>query len=92
MPSILAALKASGHAKSVLAGAKGQALRLVEEAGVRLALVLTATGPVRRFRRLDAMMDGVEAMTVEEAYYWYAKCASRESPGVGRALRAILAG
>lgn len=92
MPSLMDAVRTSGHAKNVLSAQRAKPVPLAEEAGVRLALVLLATGPVRRWRRVDAMLEAVDGMTAEEAYYWYAKCAGAETMRVRRALRLLLAG
>ena len=92
MASLLGAVKASGLPKSALSPARRKPLPLTEEAGVRLALVLVATAPIRRARRAEAMADAVEAMSVEEAYYWYARSIGTDAARIRRALRLFLAG
>ena len=91
LESALAAVKASGHSKTALAVHRMRPLVLSEEAGVRLALVLLTTVPLVKSRRVDAMARAVEAMTTEEAYYWYAKCVGEDGPRARRALRLLLA-
>jgi hypothetical protein len=91
LPSLLAAVRAAGHAKSVLSVRRTTPLPLSEESGVRLALVLLATHGVRKPRRVDAMTTGIEEMSTEEAYYWYAKCLGDSARRMRRALRLFLA-
>ena len=92
MPSLLGAVKASRLPKSALSPARRKPLPLTEEAGVRLALVLVATAPIRQASRAEAMADAVEAMSVEEAYYWYARSIGPDAARIRRALRLFLAG
>ena len=91
MPSIMAAIKASGLPKPTLGGAGEKEVRISEEPGVRLALVLLATGPVRRARRVDTIADEVAGMTVEEGYYWYSKVTGDQAGRRKQALRLLLA-
>ena len=62
-----------------------------EEAGVRLGLVLLATDPIVKSRRLQEITEGVANMTGEETYYWYAKAVGSNADRVRRALRLFLA-
>ncbi len=39
---------------------------------------LLVTSPVTKLGRLQALADGIAAMSTEEAYYWYAKCMGRD--------------
>ncbi len=89
--SVFSAIKASGLVKSALSQARKKPLCLTEEAGVRLALVLLSTAPVARPSRAEAMADAVESMSVEEAYYWYARAMGPSAARVRRALRLFLA-
>ena len=89
--SALTAVKASGHSRSALAVHRMRPVHISEEAGVRLALVLLTTVPLMKSRRVDAMADAVQAMTAEEAYYWYAKCVGENGRRAQRALRLLLA-
>jgi hypothetical protein len=88
---VLEAVRDSGHTRAALGIQRRAPIPLVEEAGVRLALVLLATGPIVKARRIDHMANGVAAMAAEEAYYWYAKCMGADAPRIRRALRLFLA-
>jgi hypothetical protein len=90
-PSLVDAVRASGHSKGILVAQRRQPIILTEEAGVRLALVLMGTGPLGKARRVDAVARGIEAMASEEAYYWYALCAGDAGRRARRALRLLLA-
>ena len=50
--AVLAAVRSSGHAPSVLAFSRKAPIRLDEAAGVRLALILLATRPVAKHSRV----------------------------------------
>jgi len=91
MPSLLEAVRASGHSKTILSSSRRTPITLAEEAGVRLGLVLLATDRIVKSRRLEEMTEGVASMTGEETYYWYAKVTGRESRRLRRALRLFLA-
>lgn len=89
--AVLAAVRSSGHAPSVLAFSRKAPIRLDEAAGVRLTLILLATRPVIKHSRVRALVAGINAMSVEETYYWYAKCLSSEAARARKALRILLA-
>jgi len=89
--AVLAAVRSSGHAASILAFSRRAPIRLDEAAGVRLALTLLATRPVSKQSRVRALVAGINAMSVEETYYWYAKCLSPEGARARKALRVLLA-
>lgn len=89
--AVLAAVRSSGHASSVLAFVKDKPINLDEPSGVRLTLTLMATQPVTKHERLRAIVAGVNAMSTEETYYWYAKCIGHNGPRARRALRTLLA-
>jgi hypothetical protein len=91
LPSIMTAVKSSGHARTILGPQQQAPIVLSEEAGVRLALTLMATAPVAKPRRIEAILGGIENMATEEAYYWYSKCMGPESRRVRKALRIFLA-
>lgn len=93
--AVLAAVRQSGHAPSVLGpsvlGHKRQSpVRLDEAAGVRLALVLLTTQPMTRHDRVRALIAGLNAMSVEETYYWYAKTLGPSAARASKALRTLL--
>jgi hypothetical protein len=91
LTSVMDAVKASGHQRTMLSRQRKSPIILSEEAGVRLALVLIATDRISKPRRIDLMLGGVNNMAVEEAYYWYSKCMGLDSGRVRKALRIFLA-
>ena len=91
LPAVMGAVKASGHARTVLGPQRKAPIALSEEAGVRLALALLAAGPVTKARRIDSMVRAVECMATEEAYYWYARCMGPDAARVRKAFRIFLA-
>jgi hypothetical protein len=88
---LVTAVKTSHQPPSVLDTRRKKPIRLEEAAGVRLALVLLATSPVTKWQRVERIASGVEAMTTEEAYYWYAKCVGQYGRRARRSLRLLLA-
>jgi hypothetical protein len=91
LPSVMTAVKSSGHARTILGPQRKAPIVLSEEAGVRLALALVTTAPVTKQRRISLMLSGIDDMATEEAYYWYAKCMGPDSGRVRKALRLFLA-
>ena len=91
LTSVMDAVKASGHQRTMLSRQRKAPIILSEEAGVRLALVLIATERISKPRRIDSMLGGVNNRAVEEAYYWYSKCMGLDSGRVRKALRIFLA-
>ena len=91
LPSVMTAVKSSGHARTILSPQRKAPIALSDEAGVRLALALVATTSVLKARRIASMLAGIENMATEEAYYWYSKCMGPESRRVRKALRGFLA-
>ncbi|MCZ7532619.1 MAG: hypothetical protein M5U23_04310 [Acidimicrobiia bacterium] len=89
---IVAAVVSSGHRGTALHPNRKKPITLSEEAGVRLTLAILATTPIKKSQRIDAIRVGVDAMTSEEAFYWYAHITSRESSRALKALRILLAG
>lgn len=89
---ILAAVRSSGARPSDLRPGRKVPFKLDEETGVQLGLLLLAVKPLRKMGRIEAIRDATAAMAQEEAYYWYARCASRsEGVRAQRALRILLA-
>lgn len=91
LDAVLAAVRASGHAPSTLAFGRQKPISIDEPSGVRLALTLMATQPISKHQRLRALVAGVNAMSVEETYYWYAKCVGPHSARARKSLRTLLA-
>lgn len=89
--ALFAAIRKAGHQPSVLAFKRKAPIRLGETEGVRLALVLLATQPVAKHERARAFVAGINAMSVEETYYWYSKCMGLGGSRARKALRILLA-
>jgi len=85
---LLAALRANGHKATDLARADAQQPFYLDElSGLRLALILLAVRPLARHDRIEAIGQGIQEMSAEEAYYWFSKCSA--GPGASRAQRAL---
>lgn len=89
--AVFAAVRGSGHPASVLAFTREAPIRINEPDGVRLALILLATQPLVQHGRTRAVVAGLNAMSVEETYYWYSKCIGTEASRARKALRVLLA-
>lgn len=87
MPALRTALRESGHPHTIVGPSRRAPVVLTEPAGVRLALAINAAAPLTRPNRRASVLEGVSAMSDEEAYYWYAKT-GRPDSGT-RALRAL---
>lgn len=90
--AVFAAVRGSGHAPSVLAFTRKKPIRIDEAEGVRLALILLTTQPIAKHTRVRAIVAGVNAMSVEETYYWYSKCIGVDASRACKALRILLSG
>lgn len=90
LDAVLAAVRASGHTPGVLATTRRKPITLHDPAGVRLALTLMATQPLLVSERIRAIVAGVGLMSVEETYYWYAKCVGPDHARARKALRVLL--
>lgn len=75
---------------SSITGTGDSTLLLREEAGIRLSLGFIGVKPLHRIDRMRALSRGVARMSLEECYYWYAKCRSPKSPSGAKALRTLL--
>ena len=89
--TLLAAAKQSGHQGSVISINRKTPITLEESSGVRLALSLLTTLPVSKHERVRSLVAGVNAMSTEETYYWYAKCLGPDALRARKALRILLA-
>lgn len=89
--ALFVAIRKAGHQPSVLAFRRKAPIRLGEAEGVRLALVLLATQPIAKHERVRALVAGINAMSVEETYYWYSKCMGLDGNRARKALRTLLA-
>lgn len=63
---------------------------LREGTGIRLSLGFIGMKPIKRVDRMRALARGVARMSLEECYYWHAKCRSPNSPNGKKALRTLL--
>ncbi|WP_144377048.1 DUF7680 family protein [Rhodococcus pyridinivorans] len=90
--AVFAAVRGSGHAPSVLAFTRKKPIRIHEVEGVRLALILLTTAPITKHARVREIVAGINAMSIEETYYWYSKCIGAESSRARKALRILLSG
>ncbi len=94
MDHLLAALRANDYKATDLARAVGSKtpFYLDESSGLRLALILMAVKPLVRHDRIETIGQGIQAMSAEEAYYWFSKCtASSDAARAQKALRVLLA-
>lgn len=89
--AVLGAVTDSKHARTVLSPTRKAPIELTEDAGVRLALIALAAAPVRKASRVEAIRHGVDAMTGEEALYWYALVTGPNASRALQALRLLLA-
>ena len=89
--ALFVAVRKAGYQPSVLAFKRKAPIRLGEAEGVRLALVLLATQPIAKHERVRALVAGINAMSVEETYYWYSKCMGLDGNRARKALRTLLA-
>jgi hypothetical protein len=90
--AVVSAVRNSGHQASVLAFSRKAPIKLDEPSGVRLALILVATQPLTKHDRIRNLIAGINAMSIEESYYWYAKCFGAESSNARKALRTLIVG
>lgn len=90
--AVLMAVKESGHSISILHHTQREPIRILESVGVRLSLILLATLPVSKHEKVRSLVAGVNSMSTEETYYWYAKCLGPDAALARKALRMLLAG
>jgi hypothetical protein len=65
---------------------------LSEGAGIRLTIAFLAMKRLQKYEKLTTVADSIARMSLEECYYWHAKCRSPSNPNGVRALRELLAG
>lgn len=75
---------------STVTGTGEKMVLLPEAAGIRLSLGFVGIKPLRRVDRMRAIARGVAQMSLEECYYWHAKCRSPNSPSGASAFRTLL--
>jgi len=64
---------------------------ITEGAGIRLTIAFLAMKRLQKYEKLTAVSDSIARMSLEECYYWHAKCRSPSSPNGVKALRVLLA-
>ncbi len=64
---------------------------LSESDGIRLTIAFLAMKRLQKYEKLTAVADSIARMSLEECYYWHAKCRSPSSPNGVKALRVLLA-
>jgi hypothetical protein len=62
-----------------------------EDAGIRLTIAFLAMKRLQKYGKLTTVADSIARMSLEECYYWHAKCRSPSSPNGVKALRVLLA-
>jgi len=65
---------------------------LSEGDGIRLTIAFLAMKRLQKYEKLTAVADSISRMSLEECYYWHAKCRSPLSLNGVKALRTLLAG
>ena len=63
---------------------------LPEGDGVRLTIAFLAMKPLQKYEKLTTVADSIARMSLEECYYWHAKCRSPSTPNGIKALRTLL--
>lgn len=63
---------------------------LSEGAGIRLTIAFLAMKRLQKYEKLAVAADGISRMSLEECYYWNAKCRSPSTPNGVKALRTLL--
>lgn len=90
-PAVLTAVVSSKQPRTALSASRKVPIPLSEDAGVRLALTAMAVKPLSKPTRVEEIRQGIDAMTSEEALYWYANCTGTRATRALRALRTLLA-
>jgi hypothetical protein len=65
---------------------------LSESSGIRLTIAFLAMKRLQKYEKLTTVADSIARMSLEECYYWHAKCRSPSSQNGVKALRVLLAG
>lgn len=90
LPLLDEALRDTGIEPGQVTGTGDTTLLIREATGVRLSLGFIGVKPIKRVDRMRALARGVVRMSLEECYYWHAKCRSPNSPSGEKALRTLL--
>lgn len=72
---------------------RGEGSAVVSESdGVRLTIAFLALKELQKYEKLTTVADGIARMSLEECYYWHAKCRSPTCKNGVKALRELVAG
>ena len=63
---------------------------LSEKAGIRLTIAFLGMKQLQKYEKLTAVAESIARMSIEECYYWHAKCRSPSNPNGIKALRTLL--
>lgn len=89
---VLDVLRLNHYKPTVLQHNKKTYLGLNEESGVRLSLLFRAIAPLSKLDHIRTLQQAIEAMSDEEAYYWFSKCYGPNGNRGVRALRMLFGG
>jgi len=64
---------------------------LSEGVGIRLTIAFLAMKRLQKYEKLTTVANSIARMSLEECYYWHAKCRSPSNPNGVKALRTLLA-
>jgi len=64
---------------------------LSEGAGIRLTIAFLAMNRLQKYEKLTTVADSISRMSLEECYYWHAKCRSPSNRNAVKSLRVLLA-
>jgi len=94
-PTIHQLIRSEGYRPSDLRPGRRTNLKLKEDCGVRLGLLMKAVKPLRKLSRIQAVIAGVEGMSREETAYWFSKAINSlddsERRRAMKAMRILLA-
>ena len=90
--TLLNALKKEGYRTTEFSAQRTEPFIFREAFGVKLGLLFYTLKPLKKPSRMEEIITGVDRMSDEEAYYWFAKCNSGKATRAQKALRILLAG
>lgn len=86
---VKSALAEGGVDPATVTRGEGSAV-LSESGGVRLTIAFLALKQLQKYEKLTTAADSIARMSLEECYYWHAKCRSPSNPNGVKALRTLL--
>lgn len=84
------ALRETGINPEKITSTGQETVMLNEATGIRLSLGFIGLKPLRRVDYMRTVARGIAQMSLEECYYWFAKCRSPNAPNGEKALRTLL--